>query len=104
MLPAIEPIVQYGLLGIFGYLVVWGTIKGYPRLMDSHDNQINKSAELVKHVLVECTKERQQEAERFERHREVDLRARHEAVNKFQLIIADFCTKIKIHGVMPGGE
>lgn len=106
MLP-IEPIVQYGLLGIFTYLVLWGTLKGYPRLMESHDNQINKSAELVTHVMDECTEERTQTATRFERLTtetavrferlaEADRLARHAATNQFQKIITEFVLELKV--------
>lgn len=54
----VEPVVQYGALGILAYLTLWSTLRGFPRVMDSHDAQIRESAAIVKAQQESCRAER----------------------------------------------
>lgn len=99
-MPPIEPVVQYGLLGLFTYLVIWLTWWGFPRAMESHDNQINRSIDLAKTLVTECREERRElnEADirarqdvivRFEKIMDADRDARHKLANDFQRTIME---------------
>ena len=105
-MPLIEPVVQYGILGIFTYVIVWGTLFGFPRWMESHDAQIIESTNLVKHVMAECVGERKEAAERFERMLdnlresyekivEADRVSRHNQSQNFHIMLAEVIEKTK---------
>lgn len=63
--PAIDQYVQWGALTILAYLTVWVTIKGFPRVMDSHDTQIRESSALVKYQQDLCRAERAELTNQF---------------------------------------